>query len=261
MLVIAAMAAFGAFAGGEFSHNGCTAKWTDDVLTVGNGLFSREYAQQDGVLRTRSFKANQGGEWQDSARTAQGGEKLNASAAKSKWSPVGAEGVRITVRSDKAETTIDIYPDMPGVIVSRSDVVVVGPEHDLERDFDRHRERKVALERAAASCDAIAYRPRHVKLTSVICADQTDSRDNLVAVDERLLMDYDWIFCTHGAFKVTPTDPDPVIKPGEMGPLGASSPKVLPKMWKMKKPFADGKFDLKVNLAEFGLKFEEVAQI
>ena len=29
----------------------------------------------------------------------------------------------------------------------------------------------------------------------------------------------------------------------------------------MMKPFADGKFDLKVNLAEFGLKFEEVAQI
>ena len=45
----------------------------------------------------------------------------------------------------------------------------------------------------------------------------------------------DWIFCTRGVFKVTPTDPDPVVKPGELGPLEASRPEVLPKMWTMKK--------------------------
>ncbi len=45
----------------------------------------------------------------------------------------------------------------------------------------------------------------------------------------------DWIFCTRGAFKVTPTDPVPVVRPGELGPLEASSPKFLPKMWKMRK--------------------------
>ena len=145
----------------------------------------------------------------------------------------------------------------------------------------------------------------------------------------------DWIFCARGAFKVTPTDPDPVVKPGEMGPLEASSPAFLPKMWKMKKscmqthvddwleaivandpsatatnareghlstalsslgmmcmelgrgkkdgaslswdcakettgnagydklmtPFANGRFNLDVNLAEFGLKFEDAVRI
>ena len=45
----------------------------------------------------------------------------------------------------------------------------------------------------------------------------------------------DWIFCTRGAFKVTPTDPDPVVRPGELGPLEASCPELLPKMWAMKK--------------------------
>lgn len=45
----------------------------------------------------------------------------------------------------------------------------------------------------------------------------------------------DWIFCTRGAFKVTPTDPDPVVKPGQLGPLEASRPELMPKMWKMKK--------------------------
>ena len=142
----------------------------------------------------------------------------------------------------------------------------------------------------------------------------------------------DWIFCTRGAFKVTPTDPDPVVKPGELGPLEASRPELLPKMWAMKKsclqlhvddwleaiaandpsltatnaeeghrstalsslgmmcmelgrgrkdgfslnwdtrrettgkaeydalmkPFASGKFDLNVNLAEFGMDFCQV---
>ena len=142
----------------------------------------------------------------------------------------------------------------------------------------------------------------------------------------------DWIFCTRGAFKVTPTDPDPVVKPGEMGPLEASRPEVMPKMWKMEKtclqlhvddwleaivandpsqtatnaeeghlstalsslgmmcmelgrgrkdgfslnwdvkrettgkaecdalmkPFANGKFNLDVNLAEYGLNFDQV---
>lgn len=34
LLVVAALAAFGAFAGGEFSHYGYTAKWSDKVLEV-----------------------------------------------------------------------------------------------------------------------------------------------------------------------------------------------------------------------------------
>lgn len=145
----------------------------------------------------------------------------------------------------------------------------------------------------------------------------------------------DWIFCTRGAFKVTPTDPDPVVNPNELGPLVASSPKVLPKMRKMTKsclqahvddwleaivaddpartatnaheghlstalsslgmmcmelgrgkrdgarldwdcaaettgnadadrlmaPFANGPFDLKANLAEFGLRHEDALRV
>lgn len=142
----------------------------------------------------------------------------------------------------------------------------------------------------------------------------------------------DWLFCTRGAVKVTPSDPDPKVKPGDLGPIAASKDALLPKMKKMAgsamvchvrnwleavragdpsrtvtnaegghrstsmcslgqmcmelgrgktdgfslawnaktestgnatadalmKPFANGKFDLKVNLAEFGLKFDEV---
>ena len=142
----------------------------------------------------------------------------------------------------------------------------------------------------------------------------------------------DWLFCTRGAVKVTPSDPEPEVKPGFLPPLAVSEPSLLPKLAPMKadakqchvddwlaavlandpmltetnaegghrstsmcslgqmcmelgrgkkdgfsidwdivaestgnaavdalmKPFASGKFDLKVNLAEFGLDFNDV---
>ena len=144
----------------------------------------------------------------------------------------------------------------------------------------------------------------------------------------------DWLFCTRGAVKVTPSDPEPKVRPGDLKPLDASKPSLLPKLEKMAgsslqvhvdnwlaavaakdpsmtatnaegghrstsmcslgqmcmelgrgrkegfslawdpatessgnpkadalmKPFANGKFDLKVNLKEFGLDFDEVVR-
>ena len=42
----------------------------------------------------------------------------------------------------------------------------------------------------------------------------------------------DWLFCTRGAVKVTPSDPDPVVRPGMLGPIAASKPSLLPKLEK-----------------------------
>ena len=145
----------------------------------------------------------------------------------------------------------------------------------------------------------------------------------------------DWLWCARGAARVTSSDPIPELKPGELGPLEASRPALLPKMWKMAKPqmqlhvenwieairasdpsltvtnaeeghrstalsslgmmcmelgrgkkggaslswdavhettgnaeydkmmtpFARGKFDLKVNLSEFGLNYDESLKV
>ena len=142
----------------------------------------------------------------------------------------------------------------------------------------------------------------------------------------------DWLFCTRGAAKVTASDPDVPMKPGQLPPMAASRNALLPTLKKvsdnamndhvanwleavvaedpvltttkaevghrstsvcslgqmcmelgrgrkegfklawdpktektgnpkadaMMKPFANGKFDLNVNLAEFGLKFADV---
>lgn len=190
-LLLIPFSAFSA-AAGEFAANGCTAKWSDRTLTVGNALFSRAYVASNGVLRTASFRAEGGTEWQCDRVVA--GAPLAVTAEKSKWTPVGVEGVRLTVVADGKTTVLDLYPGMPGLIASRKEVVAVEPRHDLDRDFDRHREWIRSLNEAVRRSDSFVYGSRHVKVTSMICADQTDMRDNLLDVNERLLMSYDWIY-------------------------------------------------------------------
>ena len=143
----------------------------------------------------------------------------------------------------------------------------------------------------------------------------------------------DWLWCTRDAERVTPSDPFPKAKPGELPPIAASRPELMPKMkpmyvrsqqihvnnwldavaandptmtvtnaegghrstslcslgqmcmelgrgkkdfsldWdaakestgnaeadRLMKPLANGKFDLNVNLAEFGLTFDDVVR-
>jgi predicted dehydrogenase len=43
----------------------------------------------------------------------------------------------------------------------------------------------------------------------------------------------EWLFCTRGAAKVTPSDPEPYVRPGMLGPLAASKPELLPTLKKM----------------------------
>jgi hypothetical protein len=37
----------------------------------------------------------------------------------------------------------------------------------------------------------------------------------------------DWLWCTRGAVKVTPSDPEPKVAPGQLGPIAASKPELL----------------------------------
>jgi hypothetical protein len=37
----------------------------------------------------------------------------------------------------------------------------------------------------------------------------------------------DWLWCTRGAMKVTPSDPDPKVAPGQLGPIAASKESLL----------------------------------
>lgn len=185
-----AFAALSAF-GGEFNANGCRVEWDGCSVVVKNRQFSRRYVHVNGRLQTASFKTLSGTEWQTERFNDVGVDKLTVTAQKAKWSPVGVEGVRIDVCVSCVTNTLFVFPGVPGVISICPQHSAPGAEHDLDRDIYRIKEWSKALGTAVRQTDQISYGQRHVKVTSVICADQTDIRDQLLHVDERLLMDYD----------------------------------------------------------------------
>ena len=128
-------------AGGEVREvAGCRAAWDGASIKVGNGLFSREYAVgDDGVLRTVSFRTVGGMEWQRDGEAA--GKKpspdAKIDAEPGRWSPVGAEGLKVRVLAQGRETEIWVLPGVPGTIVKRAWTDAVKPVRDAERDFRR----------------------------------------------------------------------------------------------------------------------------
>ena len=180
--------------GGEFSADGCRVEWTDRRVCIGNGLFTRTYASTSGRLHTLSFKADSGSEWQTEKFNEAGADTVSVAAERAKWSPSGVDGVRVEMRTSSSTNTLYAFPGMPGVISMIPAGEKVTPAHDLERDIDRFPEWRKALRAVAVKCDFLSYGHRHVKATSYVCADQTDIRDTLLHVEERLLMDYDTPF-------------------------------------------------------------------
>jgi len=175
---------------------GCRAEWDCAWLKVGNALFSREYVVSDGVLRTVSFKAEDGKDWQRKKTQRQtNGEQLAITAEAARWSPVGVEGLRVKVTAKAGRVTeLWIFSGVSGVIAQRVWTDDVNPVHDRDRDFRNLSEDGKALRKWLNDCDSIWFAPQHIKATSVTCMDQTDIRDNLMDVDERLLMAYDTRF-------------------------------------------------------------------
>lgn len=183
---------------GSEEADGCRAEWEGARLKVGNALFSREYAVSNGVLRTVSFKSADGREWQETSSAASqpsaADGQLTIMAAAGRWSPVGIEGLRVKVAAEGRETELWLFPGVPGVIARRAWTDAVKPVHDYDRDFRSLSQDGVALRKWLNECDCIRFSPQHIKATSVVCMDQTDIRDSLMDVDERLLMAYDTRF-------------------------------------------------------------------
>ena len=180
--------------GGEFNANGCNIKWDDRSVTVGNALFSKRCVCIGGRLLTTSFKGSSGSEWQTEKFRESNADQLMVVAEKSKWSPVGVEGIRVDISAVGVTNTLYVFSGMPGVISICPARRAPAAAHDLDRDVYQIKEWNNALGAAAGQTDHISYGQRHIKATSVICADQTDIRDQLLYTDVRLLMSYDRAF-------------------------------------------------------------------
>ena len=193
MVAFAMSFAMSSFAG-EFSANGCRVEWTDREVCIGNGLFSKKCASVGGLLRTLSFKASAGREWQTEKVEVSTADPISVSAGSAKWSPVGADGVRVDICTGGATNRMYAFPGMPGVISVCPPRQLPRAAHDLERDIDRFSVWGKSLTQAIRQSNRIVYGNRHVKVTTYLCADQTDIRDTLLHVEERLLMNYDTPF-------------------------------------------------------------------
>ena len=115
----------------------CQVEWTDRSVRVANGLFTKVYASFGGVLRTTSFKAIAGSEWQKEMFDIATAEDLSVTAEPAQWSPSGVAGVRVEVRTPRETITLYVFPEMPGVISLCPARPLPEHEHDLKRDFDR----------------------------------------------------------------------------------------------------------------------------
>ena len=196
---LAAVAALAALAeDGKFEFGGCHVQWTGKSLAVGNRHFRRAYEISNGVLRTTSFAATGGVEWQKRGADAASAVELDVEAARAKWSPVGVEGVRIDVKvkaSGLRCAELWLFPEMPGVLLAQrhGTLTELKPVPDLARKWETLYKDNAMLGKARKQCDFIAFKPMHVKAVDITCLDQTDIRDNLVVSHERLMMDYDWL--------------------------------------------------------------------
>ena len=175
----------------ELSFLDCHAEWNGAKLKVGNDTFSREYVARGGILRTVSFRDADGTEWQRSGGDGAEDGALSVEAAQGKWSPVGVDGLCVKVAVAGRTTELWVFHGVPGVIARRDWIENVRSVHDRDRDFLRLFEDDKALRAGLEKGDRIEFAPMHIKATSVVCMDQTDIRDTLLDVEERLLMNYD----------------------------------------------------------------------
>ena len=111
-----AIFAIAAVFGGGFEANGCNVKWDGRAVSVGNALFSKRCICIDGRLQTASFKAASGTEWQTEKFDEAKAQQIAVVAEKAKWSPVGAEGVRVEISAVGVTNTLYLFAGMPGVI-------------------------------------------------------------------------------------------------------------------------------------------------
>ena len=186
-VLAAAVLACGIAGAGEFVGAGCRVTWDESRLTVGNGLFCREYVSVGGVLRTPSLRDDKGREilrpyfskkW----------DSLTVAAERAKWSPVGVEGVRVTVKAGGVETELDLYPGVAGVLERRPAIDGLASVHDIGRDIMQIREDARALKAENDRNEVLRFAAPHLRVTAMTCVDQTDARDNVLDVNERLMM-------------------------------------------------------------------------
>ena len=184
LCVVAAGLCVGLARGGELSSGECSATWDETSVTVGNACFSRTYRCADNDLRTVSLKQG-GDEWIDASRVGKTGGKMTVEATAARRSVVGADGLKVVVRTGSKTRTLWVFPGVGGVLLEDPSVVDLSQWVPSERLYNNvYRKLRYYL----AGADVLHLRPVHVKATEYEIRDMTDIRNELVEENAWLLM-------------------------------------------------------------------------
>ena len=178
---------------GEYAGAGCTVRWDERTLTIGNGRFTRSYRATAKGLRTTSFRAKDGRELVKDA--AAGAGRLEVACRTERTSPVSEEGVAVTVKVGDEQTVLRVFPGANGPLALRprrpSADVGEKPPADYRELRTWRRTRFLAQ---TADTDLLVLGMEHPKVTAFELFDRTDVADELVFSREWLLStcEHEW---------------------------------------------------------------------
>ncbi len=164
--------------GGEFEFAGCRAHWQDDTLTLANGEFTRTFKLTANGPKTISLKTADGRELVAAGNADKAAAKI--SAEKTRFSPVGAEGIAVTVNLPDRKMVYRVFPKVGGVLVdtdAKPELAELGGEPaEYHARMKWHRDLSARYRRAG---DFLNFASRHVRITEFMLADMTDCQNEL----------------------------------------------------------------------------------
>ncbi|MFO8026878.1 MAG: alpha-galactosidase, partial [Opitutales bacterium] len=190
--------------GKRVEHLGCYAEWTEDRLTIGNGLVERQWRiEPEGLLRPVSFydKAADA-EWLRGASRqpapfpdvppAKETRKMEFRVDKDKLSPVEADSLILHASAvgevDSFHYRFQVFPGTGGISMTfssdQAESAAAAPEADdasaqptgLENPEQAARRES----KFSSALDDLMLAPSHLRYTRVEFKDQTDNHDELV---------------------------------------------------------------------------------
>ena len=163
---------------GSLEFNGCGVEWDGQSLTLSNAMFRREYRAVGGTLRTVSFVAH-GAELLGSTNRSQlaDGTRFSASVGRAQYDPAGTEGIKATVAVGAFTNVYWVFPSVPGVLWSTTEVRNSPPDFDLARNYGERR--NMEEDYYCAGADRLVLSANHVRVTAFDFMDQTDYSEEL----------------------------------------------------------------------------------
>ena len=163
-----------------FRGAGAYAHWEDEVLTVGNGLFTAVYEADGDLLRTRSLALKDDTPIITTMAITNAPFEMKVACRVARKSPVGAEALCVEVALGCKRTVLTVFASVPGVVVEldwQDEVAPSASPRDYRRWISDGWETGESLGKMS---DELRFEAPTVEVGEYQVLDQTDVRDTVV---------------------------------------------------------------------------------